>query len=347
MDNILAIDIGAGTQDILFYNNKTNIENCISMVLPSPTHILSQRVAAIKENLLLTGDTIGGGPLVKSLKKHLKQDYRVVMEESCAYTVRDNLDEVRALGIRIGNQGEAAYFKRIHCQEIDIVLFLNFLEKLGVYFPIDLVAIALQDHGSSQEGLPDRKFRFKMIEERLRNDAHIYSQAFRDNEVPLCYKRMQSAVNAAQRDIGKPVLIMDSAFSAIAGAAENREGPYMIVNIGNGHTVAAIVFNGRIDAFMEHHTKRLTTEKLIILLERFSRGQISNEEIYEDQGHGFVSFASYEPLELKDIIVTGPNRDKLKDTPLNVTFAAPGGNMMMTGPVGLIRSASRLYPINK
>ncbi|MGA1825866.1 MAG: DUF1786 family protein [bacterium] len=346
MNNILAIDIGAGTQDLLFYNQNTNIENCMSMVLPSPTKILSQKIASIEEDLLLTGDTIGGGPVVRSLKNHLRRGYRVVMEESCAYTVRDNLDEVRALGIEIGKMSDFARYRRINCKEIDISLFLNFFNVLGIDFTFDLIAIALQDHGSSKNGLSDRKFRFQMIEERLRIDSNIYHQAFCEKEVPRCLRRMQSAVKAAQRDSSKPVLIMDTAFSAIAGAAEDMDGPYMIVNIGNGHTVAAIISHGRIDAFMEHHTKRLSTEKLMNILDKFIRGQISNEEIYADQGHGLVSFASYHPSELQAIIVTGPNREKLRNTSLNLKFAAPCGNMMMTGPLGLIRSAKRFYPIN-
>ena len=34
---ILAIDIGAGTQDVLLYDAQLTPENCISMILPTPT----------------------------------------------------------------------------------------------------------------------------------------------------------------------------------------------------------------------------------------------------------------------------------------------------------------------
>jgi uncharacterized protein (DUF1786 family) len=37
---ILAIDIGAGTEDVLLYDDeKRSIENCIKMVLPSPCQV--------------------------------------------------------------------------------------------------------------------------------------------------------------------------------------------------------------------------------------------------------------------------------------------------------------------
>ena len=41
---ILAIDAGAGTQDILLYESDKTIENCVKMVLPSQTTIVAGRV---------------------------------------------------------------------------------------------------------------------------------------------------------------------------------------------------------------------------------------------------------------------------------------------------------------
>ena len=42
---ILALDIGAGTEDIMLYDNsKENIENCIKMVLPTPSLVYADKV---------------------------------------------------------------------------------------------------------------------------------------------------------------------------------------------------------------------------------------------------------------------------------------------------------------
>ena len=43
---ILAIDVGAGTQDILLWEADQPMENCVKLVLPSWTTILARRAAA-------------------------------------------------------------------------------------------------------------------------------------------------------------------------------------------------------------------------------------------------------------------------------------------------------------
>ena len=41
---ILAIDVGAGTQDVLLYDPAREPENCLKLVLPSQTQIVAARV---------------------------------------------------------------------------------------------------------------------------------------------------------------------------------------------------------------------------------------------------------------------------------------------------------------
>ncbi|HKG27404.1 MAG TPA: hypothetical protein VKB09_17265, partial [Thermomicrobiales bacterium] len=41
---ILAIDVGAGTQDILIYESDKTPENCFKLVLPSQTQIVAHRI---------------------------------------------------------------------------------------------------------------------------------------------------------------------------------------------------------------------------------------------------------------------------------------------------------------
>ena len=49
ISEILAIDIGAGTQDILFYDKAKYIENCPKMILPSASSILSNKVKELQK----------------------------------------------------------------------------------------------------------------------------------------------------------------------------------------------------------------------------------------------------------------------------------------------------------
>jgi len=43
------------------------------------------------------------------------------------------------------------------------------------------------------------------------------------------------------------------------------------------------------------------------------------------------------------VVVTGPNRNLIKETGLDYYFASLGGDMMMTGPIGLIASAKKKF----
>ena len=61
---VIAIDVGAGTQDILIYECGTPFENAIKMVLPSQTKIVGGRIRAATEAgipIHLAGTIMGGG----------------------------------------------------------------------------------------------------------------------------------------------------------------------------------------------------------------------------------------------------------------------------------------------
>jgi hypothetical protein len=45
------------------------------------------------------------------------------------------------------------------------------------------------------------------------------------------------------------------------------------------------------------------------------------------------------------VAATGPNRNILSKTTLSVHFAAPAGDVMMTGPVGLVEAAKRKFKV--
>ena len=61
---LLAIDVGAGTQDILLYDPARAPENCLKLVLPSQTQVVGARVraaTAVRKPLHLQGGVMGGG----------------------------------------------------------------------------------------------------------------------------------------------------------------------------------------------------------------------------------------------------------------------------------------------
>jgi len=334
---ILAIDIGAGTQDILLFDSDKNIENCTSLVLPTPSKILAGRLKKIEGDLFIHGDTIGGGSLGRAIDNQLKKGYRVLMEESAAYSIRNDLDEVRSMGIEVETKPSSGQFHELEICEIDLDLLRRFLTQFGEEFKFDVVAIAVQDHGVAPQTISDRTFRFNQMEAMLQQDNRPESFHFLEGSVPDYFLRMKSAVRAVRRFSASPVLVMDTAFSAILGCMDQVEEPSLVVNVGNGHTIAALMIDGKIEGIYEHHTHQLTPEKLEKHLRLFCRGELEGQEVYEDDGHGVITLTPF--LGDIHVRVTGPNRDLFRKTSLNYTFAAPGGNTMMTGPMGLVKAA--------
>jgi uncharacterized protein (DUF1786 family) len=334
---ILAIDIGAGTQDILLFDSEKRIENCISLVLPTPSKFIAEKLKSIDGHVYIYGDTIGGGSLARAVLNHLKKGYRVVMEEAAAYSIRNDLDEVRSMGIEVAKGPVFDHYQKLELQEIDLPILENFLSHFEENLKLDVIAIAVQDHGAAPKGISDRAFRFQTMETMLKKDRRPEAFCFEENEIPSYYLRMRSAVKAVRRISPTPLLVMDTSFSAILGCMEEVTGPSLVVNVGNGHTIAALVMEGKIGGLYEHHTHELTPKKLEHDLSLFARGELEGKRVFEENGHGAVTLNPYNG-EIH-VFVTGPNRDLLKDTSMKFTYAAPAGNTMMTGPMGLVRAA--------
>jgi len=148
---------------------------------------------------------------------------------------------------------------------------------------------------------------------------------------------MKSAVAAVRRFSSVRMLVMDTAFSAILGCLEETSAPSLIVNVGNGHTIAALLIEKRIEGLYEHHTHELTPEKMEHDLRLFARGELDGKKVFKENGHGAVTLKSLPGVF--PVIVTGPNRDLFRKTSFKFIYAAPGGNTMMTGPMGLVRAS--------
>ena len=338
---ILAIDIGAGTQDILLFDSKKKIENSVSLVLPTPSKVLAEKLRKIEGSVYIRGDTIGGGSLTRAVTEHLKKGYRVVMESEAAYSIRNDLDEVLSMGIEVGEKPKGDEFEELCLREVEIGVLRDFLSRFGVDLEVDVIALAVQDHGVAPKGTSDRIFRFDQMEALLRRDNRPETFHYVDDEIPNHFIRMRSALRAVRREASVPVLLMDTSLSAILGCADEAVGPCLIVNVGNGHTIGALLVNGRVEGLYEHHTHALTPEKLERHLRLFLRGELSREEVFDDQGHGALTLRPF--FGDVSIVVTGPNRDLFQGTSLRFVYGAPAGNTMMSGPMGLIKAALFRY----
>ena len=337
---VLAIDVGTGTQDIMIYNTEKELENSIKLVLPSPHLFISQQINEIENDIYFEGEIMGGGKIKQSILKHMEKGYSVVMEPLCARTIRDNLDQVKSYGIEIADESkDYSSYTKIKMGDINITQLSNFLLGYDLEFDFDKIAIAVQVHGYN-ENMGDRDFRFEKIREKISKPISPLEFGFLE-DLPEYFTRMNAVKRTVESEgIDETPLLMDTKFASIAGMCfdevAEKLNSYIVIDIGNGHTTAATIEDGKIQGVFEHHTSSLTGESLERYLKRLAEGTITNEEVYNDHGHGAHVLNPISKLE--KVIVSGPKRELIEKTNLDWHHAAPGGDVMMTGTIGLVKT---------
>jgi uncharacterized protein (DUF1786 family) len=356
---ILVVDIGTGTQDILLADTELDIENSFRMVVPSPTMIAHSRIKAASKAgkaIAISGVMMGGGPNFWAAKGHLELGYKIFSTNEAAKTFDDDLERVKELGIELISEDE---FNKLP-EEITKIKFIDFnhqaiakaFKEFGVDFDeVQVAAIGVFDHGEAPPNYSDRQFRFDYLAERLREEASIENFSFMKNDIHARMTRM-GAVARSTQGLKVPVVLMDTAPAAILGATFDKRlddgKDKLIVNIGNMHTIAFIISDEKVISVFEHHTGKLNSESLEMLLRKFAANNVSHEDVFGHHGHGALSLKEYtydlndEDLEL---VVTGPRQNMIRKTGLNPIFAAPFGDMMLTGCYGLLAAIKRVLPM--
>lgn len=331
----LAIDVGMGTQDILLYDSRQNIENCVKMVLPSQTRIVAQQVAdatRLKQDIVLAGETMGGGPSTGAVKRHIEAGFRVYATEKAALTLDDDLVKVKDMGVVIIGEDEVQELNayRIKMCDVDKQALEKALSLFGVKIP-DRFAVAVQDHGYSPD-ISNRMFRFDYFRKIIEAGGTLDSFVYKGN-IPDRFTRMR----AVERTL-PGALLMDTGFAAVRGALldEAVSYPCLVVNIGNGHTLASVVDGKKLLSLFEHHTHQMTGIRLDDYLKRLCNGTLEFQEVFNDGGHGCHIREAVGLEDIGSILVTGPNRSIMRRSALGVRFAAPFGDMMLTGCFGLM-----------
>lgn len=356
--NILAVDIGTGTQDILLFDSRKDVENSFKMVLPSPTMITHRRLKEATrrgQDVALTGVTMGGGPSHWAAEDHLKAGYRVFATEDAARSFNDDLEVVKEFGVILVSEDEAA---RLPAEILQIELKdFNFdqIARAFSHFDVslhdlDAIAVAVFDHGAAPPGYSDRQFRFDYIKDRISTGRQLSVFSFLAQDIPEIMTRMKSVVLSSGQ-LDAELVLMDTAPAAVLGAMQDsmiRSHQKMVVaNIGNFHTIAFRWGKDGIEGVFEHHTGMLDAPKLDGLLSRMADGSLLHEEVFMDHGHGALLFES-SPLGQpgKDffLAVTGPRWVMMEKSILNPYFATPYGDMMMAGCFGLLKAVGDRLP---
>ncbi len=338
---ILAIDVGAGTQDILVYESDKRIENCTKLILPSQTQVVGRRIrdaTARGVPIFLAGSLMGGGESSGAIEAHLDAGLPVFAAEGPARTVHNDLQRVADRGLKICTEPPAGA-EVVWLDDVDLDGIRLTLERFGVLLP-SLFAIAVQDHGYLP-GAGGREFRYEFLQMLLEQGGDLRSMLFR--EVPEYMTRMWAI---KQRIPGAAV--MDTGAAAVLGimgdplvAKSVADDGAILVNIGNMHTFAIAVRAGRVYGIVEHHTGGITPTTLRHLVERLSSGALTHDEVVSNGGHGAAFVPDYPdsgPFGL--VAITGPNRAIARE--LGYYQAVPHGDMMLAGPYGLVEGMLRL-----
>ena len=338
-EDTLLLDIGSGTQDILLAHTHVNFENWTRFILPSPAKMIAEKIQqskAKKRSLILTGTIMGGG-FFKAITAHLEAGLSIKSTQKAAYSLYDDIRKVESLGIEIIQENEVATYSDEDYDIIELADFsksfwTEYLKNIGIALPKN-IALAAQDHGI-HEDVGNRIGRFRLWKELLQKSTDPLDWIF--DTVPTPYTRLKALQESADAsfvaDTGSAALLGALSMPDIAARSE-REG-ITIVNVGNSHVLAFLVYQSQVCGIYEHHTGMHDTDSLLRDLQEFRFGWLPDEEVREKGGHGCVfNSIPAEAEGFRPTYVLGPRREILDG---HGQFINPHGDMMLAGAFGLL-----------
>ena len=331
----LCLDIGSGTQDVLYFDPSADPHNCPKFVLPAPARMVAARITRLAEAgraIHLHGHNMGGG-FGRAVHAAISSGVTVTAHPRAAKALGDNLSRVEATGVKLSETLPAGAVP-VFLADYDPGFWQTLTAQAGLE-PPDLVLAAVQDHGEHLD-CGNREGRFRLwVKFLLQADGRPECLLYDTPPEEL------TRLAALQEQIGGGQ-VADTGAAAVLGAlsmdevtAESRERGICVVNVGNSHTIAYLVFRGRIYGVYEHHTGFLDGDKLSEQLNLFRSGNLTHEQVYEDRGHGCLTLEL--PAEAKGFPSThviGPRRTMLENR--DCRFLSPHGDMMLAGCWGLL-----------
>lgn len=333
--SILCLDIGSGTQDVLYFRPDIELENCPKFVLPSPAMRIADKIKRLHQagkKIFFYGQNMGGG-FYRSLKQCLDTGLKGAIHPEAAFSLSDRLDWVRGTGLEIHEECPEGYCP-VYLADYDPGFWETYLAMSGLEYPEMILACA-QDHGFHPDS-SNRLGRFKIWKKfLLDHDGHIEKLIFSKppDEMTRLISLRESIGAGWVADTGSAAFLGAIFVKAIEKLYQQRG--ICVVNVGNSHTIAFLAFQNRVHGIMEHHTGLLNGQKLWKQLSLFKQGQLSNKDIFDDNGHGCLVLDSAQGLDFTPTFVLGPKRKLLKD--FDCEFLCPGGDMMLAGCFGLLK----------
>lgn len=356
-ENILAIDIGKGTEDIYFYQPHQRLENGVHIIRPSRAQILKRILNQhLNSNydLLVDGTIMGGEPWHAPLYKIAQMPNReVIMTPKAALSLRYNLDQVKTRGVKIHDQLPSKdqqhhfYFETF---DVNFHWYEKIFQELDIeiFDECDTILLACQEHGyTGSRNISPREFRLLECYQRFLDKSPVLtSLMFERSKVPTFAWRLKANTDLAHKFFpNSKIFIMDSSPAVVLGTQLDptvTDGIKTVINIGNGHTLVMVLNNEwEVLAIWEHHTGGLTTTQMDDFLVKLFSNKLDHLSVLKQGGHGYYQRIPSIPDEAREtIVVIGPNRDLLRRSKFSksILWAHPLGNMMLSGPAGLLKT---------
>lgn len=335
---VLCLDIGSGTQKAMLARPGQECANWPRWMLPSPARLVGQRIrelTLLKHGLWLYGGIMGNG-FLDALRGHIAAGLPTAATEAAARAI-DEVETVRGLGVTITETCPATCVP-VHLEDFSPGFWESLLRLSALPQP-HMILAAAQDNGTHADG--DPQSRMNGWNSLLVTDPDptrwIYSQA------PESMNRLR----ALQSKTGGPVA--DTATCAILGALCDadivkrsfREG-ITIINAGNEHILAALVYRGRVCGLYEHHTDRRELPLLLDDLRQLRLRWLPAEDVHASGGHGTVFGEHCEAAGgFAPTYLLGPRRDLLSGHGRNI---APYGDMPHAGCFGILHGWAQTRP---
>ena len=239
---ILSLDIGSGTQDVLYYIEGVEIENCFKFVLPSPARVVATQINGLTQkgcDIYLTGKNMGGG-FGRAVSAHKDAGYKVFAHPRAALALGDDLVRLEKNGIKLSERLPAGCVP-VHLEDYNAGWWNCFLSAAGLELP-DLVVASVQDHGF-HPGKSNRMGRFNLWN-RLLSESKGKPEDLLFENVPEEFTRLAEL----QISIGGGP-VSDTGAAAVLGALfvdeimerSFKEG-ICLINVGNSHTISFLLF---------------------------------------------------------------------------------------------------------
>ena len=343
MSKYLLVDIGAGTMDILYFEDVSGQQ--YKAVVASPVIAVANQIAATRGNLVLTGLEMGGGPVTRVLKERARTA-SVVISDTAAATLNHDLDKVASWGLQVVTEEEAqiftgnASYAHIILTDLNLARLKKIVAGFGVPFSFDILAVCAQDHGVPPNGISHLDYRHNCFVDILNKSPHPHKLMYDQKNVPMEMNRLRSILKQAIKISAEKVYVMDSGMAAILGASTDETtrnmDPLVVLDVATSHTVGAVMTGTELSGFFEYHTHDITLERLEVLIRDLANGRLSHEQILSEGGHGCYLRKSVGYGNIQAIIATGPKRDLVRSSELPIVWGAPLGDNMMTGNAGML-----------